>query len=53
MPFESYVSDYGGGLLLAGEESVYGRTATRTPHIERAMPIWFKAESQATRTWPW
>jgi hypothetical protein len=41
---ESYVSDYGGGLLLAGGESVYGEDGYSDTAIERAMPIWFKAE---------
>ncbi len=41
---EAYVSDYGGGLLLAGGESVYGEDGYADTPIERAMPIWFKAE---------
>ncbi len=41
---ERYVSDYGGGLVLAGGESVYGEDGYADTPIERALPIWFKAE---------
>ena len=41
---ERYVSDYGGGLVLAGGESVYGEDGYADTPIERTLPIWFKAE---------
>ena len=41
---ESYVSDHGGGLVLAGGESVYGEDGYADTPVERALPIWFKAE---------
>jgi len=43
---ESWVSLFGGGLLVIGGESVFGEEGYQDTAIERAMPVWFKAERE-------
>ncbi len=43
---ESWVSTFGGGLVIIGGESVYGEDGYQDTAIERAMPVWFKAERE-------
>ena len=43
---ESWVSVFGGGLVVVGGESVFGEDGYQDTAIERAMPVWFKAERE-------
>jgi uncharacterized membrane protein len=43
---ESWVSVFGGGLVLIGGESVFGEDGYQDTAIEQAMPVWFKAERE-------
>ena len=42
---ETYVSDFGGGLVLAGGESVYGEDGYADTPVEGALPIWFQSRA--------
>lgn len=41
-----YVEQFGGGLLFAGGEGVYGEEGYAESQIEQVLPIWFKAERE-------
>ncbi|NKB88237.1 MAG: VWA domain-containing protein [Acidobacteria bacterium] len=43
---ESWVSTFGGGLIVVGGESVFGEEGYQDTAIERTMPVWFKAERE-------
>ncbi len=43
---ESWVSLFGGGLVVVGGESVFGEDGYQDTAVERAMPVWFKAERE-------
>jgi uncharacterized membrane protein len=43
---ESWVSTFGGGLIVVGGEAVFGEDGYQDTAIERAMPVWFKAERE-------
>ncbi len=46
MSLESWVSLFGGGLVVVGGEAVFGEDGYQDTAIERAMPVWFKAERE-------
>ena len=42
----TYVEQLGGGLIVAGGESVFGEKGYADTLIETIMPVWFKAERE-------
>jgi uncharacterized membrane protein len=43
---ESWVSIFGGSLVIIGGEAVFGEEGYEGTPIEQAMPVWFKAERE-------
>ncbi len=43
---ESYVRDYGGGLIFAGGENTFGKDGYSGSALERVLPVEFKAQEK-------